>query len=120
MELIALIAVAITFTVCILSIIVYLKISKRMVIKYSKNKLLNDTSAFTYKNIVNALGTIENIVKVEENKIFLVSISLVDKKQLKKLTVKYQIEQDYIILSVKGFDINNFYKKLTLNIEKSN
>ncbi len=107
--------ILITFTFIILALMLftYLSIAKRINIKFKKNKLINIETAFTYPNIIKYLGGIENIEEIDDNnKIKLVSTSLVNLKSLKKLGLKVSIEDDKVSLYIKGFDLSNFYRRL--------
>ncbi|QBQ07452.1 hypothetical protein SGLAD_v1c02530 [Spiroplasma gladiatoris] len=103
---------------CILALYIYLSFTKRINIKFKRHKLQNDPKAFTFWNILKGLGGIENITSVEENKIYLLSYSIINTKYLKSLGVKVINNNDYVILEVKNFNMINFYKKLEIEIEK--
>ncbi|ASP28609.1 hypothetical protein SCORR_v1c08370 [Spiroplasma corruscae] len=103
---------SIIFLIFLIILIIYLNLRKYNVLKYEKYKLENNENAFTYKNILKCLGGIQNIKKVDENKIYLLSTSLVNKNKLKYFKFKYTLSDEFIILEIKGFNIKLFYKKL--------
>ncbi|AKX34493.1 hypothetical protein SLITO_v1c08780 [Spiroplasma litorale] len=109
---------SVIFLIFLISLIIHLNLRKYKWIKNEKYKLENNEKAFTYKNILNALGGLENIDKVDKDKVYLISVNLVSKKKLLSFNIKHQIEENYIVMSVKGFNINLFLNKLKKQLEK--
>ncbi|AKU80141.1 hypothetical protein [Spiroplasma turonicum] len=108
---------SVIFLIFLIVLIIHLNLRKYKIVKYEKYKIENNDKAFTYKNILESLGGLENIEKVDNKKIYLVSTNLINKKKLNYFKIKYDINDNYIIISVKGFNINLFYKKLKKQIE---
>ncbi|AGR40914.1 hypothetical protein [Spiroplasma taiwanense] len=107
-----LILVAILFVVCSITLLIYISTRKIVIQKNSLDKLENIPSVFTFKNIVKALGGFENIVEVKDKKVKIVVLSLINKKHLKILGIKWTLEEDFILMSVTGFNLNLFLLKL--------
>ncbi|QGS51674.1 hypothetical protein [Spiroplasma tabanidicola] len=113
------IMVGIISALCLISLYIYLSFTKRINIKFKRNKLQNDPKAFTYSNIMKGLGGIENVSSIEKDKIYLLSYSIVNIKYLKSIGIKVDNQKDYVVLDVKNFNMNNFYKKLENELEKN-
>ncbi|QEH61565.1 hypothetical protein SCHIN_v1c03680 [Spiroplasma chinense] len=117
MNFILTITLAFVACICALALLIYLSLAKKINIKFKRDKLINDPKAFTYPNILKGLGGIQNVEKLEDKQIKVLSSSLVDEKYLTKIGVKAKVEKDIVTLSVKGFNLNNFYKRLDKDLK---
>ncbi|AOG60166.1 hypothetical protein SHELI_v1c02110 [Spiroplasma helicoides] len=113
------IVISLVVILCSIALYIYISFSKRVNIKLKRNKLINDPKAFTYANIIKGLGGLENISYLEDKKIFVFSTSLVNKVYLKSLGLSVENTNEYFILNMKNFNMQNFYKKLENQLKKN-
>lgn len=107
--------VAVIFTIILL---VYLTTSKKITTIFKRKNNLVYKHSFTYEHILTGLGKLENIIRVENERIYVVAINLIDIKYLKKIGVKCDLQQDNIGLQVQGFNMKLFYQRLAKDLAK--